>query len=573
MASTSFESLTQELTQDEKKRLLEEIRKSLNLDQKDTDQIQSSSNSRDEIRKIALKEMEKLGFWSKFFLNLHSLFTGASKPDLFLKKKLGILRKDIQNHGLTNFDYGTFTEDVAKSFYDLYFYSYEISPAFEWFFGNPKSAEQSVSALLGKDTNEIKKTIYDFVDWKNFEDIYIKTGSKNLMHKALRDSLQHYLRTIKPAVFDEISQKILPLYYLKSLVLFPYNLVFEEFHYSLDREDSPHKYPVFGEAKFLTVLEFMERIHYALAMTQKLVWQPGMFDFVFQGIPKINLELFNKSLDDLLRVLKNFTRNIPLEKIICFIKEDPYYNFRLTPPQFDLITYYKNSMLMSLSQQLDQEFPDIRKKIVDSQKNNLFQNQNSQLLESYKYQTNPVLDQIGLPRFKFVDSLNLTYTFLSTYFPQHFGPLIQMLLRTVLSPFKNLMNNLQTLGTELESCRARIYAFDKSFSIETEEGRNFQKIRNELEKKVSSQNQYISYLQKKDMDARDLIVQSRGHLEKLREFFNQSVQNIALKPLLKAPYLGGGGKQSISQTITDKRDMLIQLLGLLKDFFDFESKS
>jgi hypothetical protein len=526
MASDTLQHLSEQLPPAERKQLLEKIRSSINLEQRDADSIIPVKSPREEMESRLRSEILSLGFWSRLWLRILRFFTGKTETMVYYKRRVEEIRRDV-NHRVSNivlWERGVISDKFARGVYDLLYASNDLKPFFKVMFKDEGPMGNLISSLLESRVPDVKKTLFDILPKNEMETIYRSTGEKKKLKTKLNQNLDHYLKSIPSNVLVEVRELISPLYYMKHIVLYPYPLLLDLFGHNPG--DMPlHKYPAFRESLLKGVIEFIERLYFALYLSNKSEYNQSFLEQIFLAVDKIEHGILPAEGQKVIRTLLNETRKVfedlPFLGILRGFYEDPYYKLQLHMPSFKLREFYRAHLGLKFNNELEAYFPKLRSEIIESQKESLFQEQNAVYLENYTHHHELPLAQYGLKSFAHVESMNLLYSFLKNHMPIQITPLIQTIGRVLLQNEKRLLTRIITSTQILDEIKQRIENLDIKIGPLGEEGEIFRQLISELGEKPASHKLFKSFIGKQDTEAREMLGEAKEKILLLKALLEE----------------------------------------------------
>lgn len=574
--SPRLQELSHDLSPDERRKLLENIQKHLNPDTREEGVLKGTSPTQEEVGKRLKKEIQELGFFQKLWLRILVFFTGRKEESLQLETKLRKMERSVLEAvpGLLSSGGKDLSTLFAQGLYDLFSQAFYLEGLWDRVLKTEGFLPTLVGEILETHLSSPKTQVFDLITQEEMADIYRKTGQKSAIIKRIKDSLPVYLETIHPAVFKDTAEDLLPLYYLRPLVKFPYRLFLQVFGHDPGTLP-PEKYPPFRDGSILRSKEFLDRFYLAVHLACKVRSLPGGFVKILeratrleQGGQKVqDFSSIQSCLDTLLKDVQRIFTEFPLPQIIQLSRGDPFFSIKVSLPSVDVKDIYQTLLYVRFTQQTEDFFPSLRNHILQSEKDSLFQNQNSQLLEFYVLDINPLINSYGLPHFSHVESLNLVNTFLSTYFTVHYQPLIRTLAQVVLQNFKALLSSLLQTSADLEGLKAQILAFDRTLGATSEDGKNLSLLKAELEKKPTSHQLFTSLVDRKNRESQKLVDEALKLFKKLEDQLGSINTHTSpqMKSLLRMPYIMGGARSKISEAVGEKIQMLGKIQRLIQE--------
>jgi len=577
--SSAFDQLTEGLSPEEKRQLLEKIQSSLNWSQKDAETVAPLVPEKEEIYKSLKKDAEKMGFFKKLIYRIVSFFMVIRYEELLLRSKIHELKKNVDkiSHGLVYWDRNQLSEVFGKAIWDLYSTVWPVIPVFQEIGKKNTIIEKTVTDLLETIIPNPKTSVFDLVTLSEMGDIYRTSGQKEKIHKRVRDSIQPYLDQISEDSFKKVKDLISPVYYLRHLVLYPYHVLLQAFGANIS-DDEPVECPPLRPAFIKGQIDFIEKLYYSLYLANKIqyhdaTWRPLFQNYInISGEKAHDVETYVKVIKNIFEEAHSIFGEIPWKDILQALNENPYYSLRFYTPQFDVKSFYRANLIVRFAEQVDDIFPELRKSVIEREKNALFPNQNSQLFVHYNWENNSNLRAYNANGFRHVDSINLINTFAQTHYTNHILPLFQTLSRVVLQSFKNLNSNLLDILSQIEDLKVTLNKFDRSLSSESNDGVTYMRLMQELKTKPLTVRNMNEFTQKKDKEARAIIEKSYDIFTRAKKILEEINENTSdkMRSSLKLPYIMGGAKRAIRDAVVEKIESFSKLLNLISDLFNEE---
>jgi len=502
--------------------MLEKLKKSLGLANTNEEGYASVSVSKEDRDRQILMEIEKCGFWTKLFIKLKSLFLGTSKSRVYLKLLTKRLKRRIQSKqpGLTGFERLNLTPKLAHYVYDLYFLAYPLIPVFDLIFKEEQILEEAVMKIINNSLSDTKNHVYDLVPKEKLVEVFRQEPNKKSLQRRIKNRIPGYVSAIPDKVFTEIEDHLIPVFYLKHLILFPFKAFFSLGGVTIGRMQ-PKKYPYFTDISARIALEYLEKLYYGFYLAQNLfpVLEEEL-DTVFEeyilltqkNIPdeedlKISVSMVKERLESFLAGIENIKKHLPLHDLIRYFKDDPFYKVYLYLPKINLRDFYQTTLTFRMINELDEIYPEIQRVVVNEKIQAVFGE--FDLIPFYYYvkDRDPKVQELGLPEFTHERGLNLLYNFIYHYYKQHMQTLIQTIARGVFAQNRITQNRILHYAGAIEDVEERIRLFDLTLSGEAEDGKKIRRLKNGLKEKPLNQKTYTSLIMQKDREA-------RAHLDK-----------------------------------------------------------
>ena len=228
---------------------------------------------------------------------------------------------------------------------------------------------------------------------------------------------------------------------------------------------------------------------------------------------------------------------------------------------------------MTFREELDERIPEVRQQLLMDEKIDLFQEGTVTPLEYYIAGVSPAQSAHKLQGFLHPDSLGLLWGFLNLHFPKKFQPFHQSLVRLVPPASKNSLQGLNNIMDELAQLRFKIHQFDRSLHPDSDEGKDYQKLKYELASKALSLKPFLDLVQTKDSQAQELL--NRG-IEGLQILQNQLAgvrdRNVpALNAALRLPFLLEGAPETMEDGLDRLLHLVRKILFILRESQNLEN--
>jgi hypothetical protein len=497
--------------------------------------------------------VDKLGLLDRFFLRVAAFFRSRMEYEIMADRKLAaaklVLRDRIPD--LVSFSRNEWTPEFAKVIYDFHAESYALRPVFDHLFQQKLTLESGLLCLIEDEYPGAAHTLEDLLPDSEIAAIYRVDQRRSALQAILDQRLVDYWDGIPPAVFEKVRNRLRPLYYLRPLVQFPYTFLLELFGHNPDKVEVS-KYPYFLGVPWRKAAGLLERFYYGLYLVTKVELREGGLNQLLEGVvdrladdkTAWTVELINQRLAAFVRMSQDIVQRVPWKEILQWSFQDPYYGVKYILPQFSVKEFYQSTLVMNFRSQLDERIPRVRQQLLVEERAVLFQNSPFQPLEFYVPGVGTSQKTRG---FQFPESMGLLWGFLNHHFQKKIVPFHQSLSRMIPPANKNILQGLTNVVEDLAGLHQKIQQFDRSLHPDSEEGKDFQKLKYELGSKALSLKPFLDLVQNKDSQALELL--NRG-MEGLQILLNQLTgvrdRNVpALKSILKLPYLLEGQQETI----------------------------
>jgi hypothetical protein len=580
---TVLPDLARSLSEQERRRLLSKIQNSISLNDSTEESIYHKEMEEDE-REVMLKnDMERASLFIRLRLWLKRVFSGKDPKELFITLRLSQYKTKINQKtpGLVSFETRSLLPKCAEQFFSLYLSVMPLIKLFRSLWSSSKKYEHAITALIEKRVIDAKKTILNFMTLKDMEKIYAESSSKNVLKNKLIEEINGYVAGIEDSVFSELEEGIIPIYYLKDLVLFPYNELFKLFKVTYDAED---KSPNFKSASAFVALEYLEQMYYAVYLATKIDRNKKIDKDFTERLCDADDEDETDPCEDLkgreigeiipeiLNEVTTFARKLPFVELIRFYHEDPYYQLIFYIPKLNIRDFYRSKLELDIIPQLDDYFPQVRKNVIDDKIEELFPNERLEPLLYYRDYSSVDYKRIGLPTFAYTRSINLMYNFIRSYYRKKIQNVIQILSQGLLRQNRLTLNRLLVHSAAIEDLQDKIKSFDNSLSSDEDDGKLFQRIRHSLATDAGHQRLYRSLLQQKDNEVRSLIEKGKesflGIKKIFEEFLNSPEETV--KQRLNTHYYVDNTSKRLKKVLAERSDHIEQFRSLLYEVAKIE---
>jgi len=577
--SDTFNDLSQGMTPEEKKELLGRIQASLNFSSKDTDNIVSKAEGPDELRLRLSKEFGKLGFLERLMLKMASFFTSRPEYELLADKKLawakGVIRDKIPD--LVLFSQQEWSPEFGKLIYDFFYEASLLKPLFDHLFQQKITLEAGLVLLIREEHPAAVRGLDDLFPEREMAALYRQDQKRAPLQAQLDQRLEAYLEAIPPSVFEAVRDRLRCLYYLRPLVQFPYAFLLELFGHNTDKGE-PSKYPYFSGASWRKSSGLLERFYYGIHLCTKIdpkdlnlvqIWSVAA-ERLSNDKLVWTVELILQRLTALTRLSHDIAVRVPWKEVLQWSFQDPYYGVKYILPKFSVRDFYRATLSMSLREEMDERIPELRERLLTEERTVLFPKGAYEPLNYYVPGAGSESQKVQ--GFQYPETLGLLWAFLNHHFAKKIIPFFQSLVLMVAPASKSSLQGLTNVMEELGALRNRITLLDQSLHPDSEEGKEFQKLRYELSSKALGLKPFLQLVQNKDAQAFEVI--NRG-IEGLQILSQQLAgvrdRNIpALKAVLGLPYLLEGQQETIENGLDRLLVILQKTLFVLRESQNLE---
>jgi hypothetical protein len=547
--STRFKELVQALPEQERKDLYRRIIKSLSLDYDRTQHIYPAEVQKTQRAELIRRDMDRMSFSMRFRVWIRRLFTGRDRETCFVDARLATLRHIIRAAGLQPGGTPASSIDpaIADRVFELYRAAYPVIPLFGHLWGRRESMRAIIHRLLATKIPDAKHEPADLLPKSDMEDIFIRTQSKEDIRRELLARLDAYLREIPNEVYAQIETGIVPLYYLRDLCLFDFQSFFQQFGHRPGLAPPTEK-PGMRQARAQAALPHLEELYYGIFSALKVprhfsVHRELLEDFADRNEEGGNgdgsdgtggggrgttaaqerdavVDHLSEHLTDLHEAVLRFNARVPLVELIRYYRHDPYYRIMAYSPQVNLREFYNNSMRIEVLSRLDEEFPEIRRGVIDRLIGEIFGGD----LPHFHYlpeSTPSSLRKLGLPAIKNVAALNVLYQYIRGPYRRKLQEFVRVLGRMMPARQKELASSLARHSSGLLDVEEKAEHLDGGFSPDADSGKLFHRVRYAAESDPAQHRSYRNLVAQTDREIGALIDEGLGHLEGIRSVIQE----------------------------------------------------
>jgi hypothetical protein len=580
--SSTFDDLSQALSNDEKKNLLGKIQTSLNLSAKDTDSIISKAEAPEDLKHRLSKEVGELGFLDRLIIRLLAFFRNRSEAEVFGDRKLLDAKTVLRERAptLVSFSNQEWTPEFAKVLYDLFAEAAALRPVFDHLFQQKLTLESGLLKIIEEEHPRSVHTLEELFPEAEIAQVYQADPRRIAVVAELDKRLADYLKAIPDDVFARVDARLRPLYNLRPLVQYPYGFLLELFGHNAERTEVA-KYPYFLGAPWLKTAGLLERLYYGLHMASKIESVDVRLDRLFGAVAdKIADEANPWTAENVVKRVNMFLEqahdvftSVPWREVLQWSFQDPYYGVKFVVPKFSLDDFYQTILTMNLKEELDRTLPEVRRNLLATERTLLFKNASFDPLDFYVSGVGATLGPQKVSGFAYPESLGLLWAFLSHHFTKRIQPFHQSLVRLAAPGSKGILQGLTNVVDELNQLKIKIRQFDRTLHPDSEEGKTFHKLKLELNSKALSLKPFIQLVQEKDSVALELTNRGAEGLNiLLQQLSGVRDRNIpALKAVLKLPYLLEGQQETVENGLDRLLVIVQKTIFVLKETQSLES--
>jgi hypothetical protein len=557
--SDVFHELSRSLGEEERKALLKRISESLNYQSDAEDNIYHKDPDREERKKLIEKEIAGLNWLQRFFLWIRMTFSGKPVNQVVSEHKLKAIQRRVSRKipGLAGFDTQVLYPSFAMKVFELFKAVMPLRVPFKRFWTEGEHFHAVLTSLIEERIGEPRQKVEDLITTEEMVEIYSQKGTRAAVRSEFISRLQTYTDTLGDEVFHTIEEEILPVYYIKELVSFPFYSFFEMFHYTAPR-DPEESTPFFTSASANLSLDLVERLYYAVYIISKVDDRGELNVNVLRRLfsndeqdVEEDEEQVIRCIKDVIKLGKSFYHEVPLADIIRFFRKDPYYQLIFYMPSMNLKDFYLSILKIRLLSDLDDVFDKVRDTYIERETAKIFKDKRYFNFPYYRVYTSIDYKAADLPFFIHTRSVSLVYNYLKSFYRESMQEIVRVLERNVLDQNRITRDLLLSHAANLEDLEDKIKQFDYSLSPDSEDGKLLQRLRFSLAGDPSHQRMYRTLVVQKDREVKTLLDRSHESLEGLSKIFQELIytRSDSMRIQLKSHFLLNGKSTSLESAL------------------------
>ena len=595
MGNTIFDDLSSSITEKERKELLKKINLSMNINPGIDESIYNVEMNKDERRRMVIDDLKNLSLFEKIILKIKQLFSGKSEEAVYTAMRFKQLKKSIHRKmpGITGFETRNISKKMADIVYSLYLKSAPLIEVFRDFWSQGETFHLVLSELINERMDGAVKEIDDLITDEEIEKILYEKETKGAIREEVLRKLNRHVKKIPQKVFDDIEDEIMPLYYFRSIILFPYSQFLKLFGF--DPTLGGGGSYTFKSASAMLCLDYLEKLYYAVYMVQKTTTPVKINDLIGKYFAKDNyetddedieendieneeeggnplqgddLQWFYTRLNDIYSECRKVSRKVPLVELIKYFRNDIYYKLAFYIPRLKLKDFYTANLKIHLLEQVDGKYTNARNVLIEKNINRFFNNLQMKKFIHYRYYNSFDFNKIGVNYFHHVKTLEILYNYLDHYYNNKYRSVIDVVTRILFSQDKITINSVMVQLSALDDAFIKIQDFDNSLAPDEEDGKLFLRLRYGLGNDTAYLKMYKSFIAQKNKTTKDIIAKSLDAFDSILNIFQQldTSPSYEVKNTLKNSYLIGGKSatfrehiDSFTENIKYFKTLIIQL--------------
>jgi hypothetical protein len=583
-----LEELSSALPEKERRELLERI--SRRMEREQSDEAVAVELKEDEREKIIAYELRKAGWWVHFLVWLRTFFSGRPAREVYLGVRLRMLKGRIRavNPNLSGFDTRDLTPRFARRVYDIYLRLQPLLPLYRALTSDKAVRGAAFTFLVERRYPEAKKAVEQLVSDAEMEEIYSQTGQTDEIRKKMGLRLAEYVRGVPESLVLQLEEQCRLHLALARLCAFPFASLFRYFNFLLPDVADP-KYPSFEHAPAMLTLDLLEKLHVATALLLRsapdypYAEEPAAFYMMAHAglkpsesgdYAKVGADLarMRAEVTALGREVEAFAAQVPLLDLVRYFRRDPWYQLLFNPPRLYLRSLYSGTLKLRIGQELEEKLGTIRERVISRKVQDMLKG--GRIVEFSWYKEIPDFDfrKLGLPFFTHFRSLSLAYNYILQQYKGTIQEATQIVANTALASNRITQTRLMQAASGLEDLEARIVLFDRSLSMDEDDGKQLARFRYGVASDLLLQKSYRAFISQKDKEARELVDKTREHLASIRKVFDEIRTSTfdSTRSLLKVLHFYRGKTQTLGQILNARSDGIGAALKLIDQVVEIE---
>ena len=536
--SGTFQQLVRTLTDDERKRLYERITKSLGYDETSRARIYPSELHRDQRDSLIERDLKRMSLGMRIRFFFRKLLGRGSAEDAFIAVRLGQMKRHVKRSGIPieGPSPARVGPELAIRVFSLYQAAYPIIPFFVHIWHDLSVFQRILHEPLRRRIPGAKSKLDEFISQTELESIYLNRQNHGDLRTEVQNRLEEYTGSIHEDVLRQIAEGLLPLYYLRDVCLFDYHDFFHAFGAIIGNEP-PGEIPDFQPATGQAVLPFLDDLYYALYAAGKSREGSEIHDEILEAYEAIHASELGETPDgtearrvkDGIEAVKKATQQLdartPIDDIIRYLNEDPYYRFIVYVPRLNLKDFYHDALKVNVLSELDERLPSIRAGAVRRMIESIF-GKDPPDFAHFRASVPESLTKLGLRGFRHVKSLNILYNYIQQVYRRKHQGFVRTIGELLPTRRKNVSNDLAFHAAGMEDIAEKIRSFDYGFSPEGDNGKRYYRLRYAVERDASQHRLFQEFVSQIDRESSSLSREGVEHLQGLERIFRELISDM-----------------------------------------------
>ncbi|QEN05879.1 hypothetical protein EW093_14605 [Thiospirochaeta perfilievii] len=579
MNNKNFNDLAHNLSDSEKKSLLNQINDNLTANPIQVDEKYASfieKENKDFKTKSLKKDVQELGFFQKLFLNIRSFILGKDILEVYNHDLLQNIERRIVYSAptLVSVKQKRFTSLIINDFLKINSLSLPFVECFAELWDSPIALERLIGAIIGERYNSIKSNLYDFLRESEIDKSIAAGENLETIKKNLLRSMYDYRKKIPDFIFPESEDELLSLISLKNIVMYNYSPMFKLM--GINQGDD------FSSVSSKTVsmnlvVKYLEEFYKLLIHFTGSNLQRTSITAIYE-MTKINDDGDDSELWDsytkLSEKLKNMTVVYPFDDIIKYSRNNPFYKIDFSIPKIDMEEFYFSALKKEMMSELTTVFDVREKAVIKVLFDSFFSNYDLLQLNNYNVLKDFDPIKLSLPYFKYIETINILLNFLKHYYIREYKDILFVLSKHILEKNHVLQSRSLEVSIGVETLLERILKFDRSLAHDSESGKTMRTLFNTVATNRQNLRMYKAFIKQKDEEALELCSLGAKLLLELDKLINQTVKNPSdtIKLQVSAIHPSISRKSTLKDILLDKSKELKKFLDIYNKKIIFDSE-
>ncbi len=477
--TVSLEKLARELTEEERKNLLNKL-KDYKSDSKEEDQFINN-----EVKKTGVKEQETLartiykknGIFYRIFVIILSFFSGKNKYEVVIENELNNIKRDITaNYGnYINFYENRFNSNFIKELLPIIRICEELLPIFNRYFSDNFYYYGFIADIIEKNFPDKIKDVMDMTLPENLEN-RSEFIDRVAFLKERDNRLKRFFLQLNLMYFETISQQVNRFDLLIRLVNFNFKEILNNF--LIDNINEPVKNSNFAKIDLVesSIHRFYRIINAINFDFDDVVFIMNLIEYSKENEPnnEVNKDFNEDTIEkikQLLDLVKFIKEKIPFRLIFQYIYKDITYKVPTLKIENNIFEIYKEYKKTLIEKLWNTHFISIRKNNLNFLISNFIKDYNFETLEFFNLRLKEEIEKLVPIKLFNVHIINFIIEFLQSIYKIKIESVINKILIDGIFKKDNQRANLSVAYYFLNNYLEKIREFDVKFSEEKDLGK------------------------------------------------------------------------------------------------------
>ncbi|MCP5515248.1 MAG: hypothetical protein H7A26_07275 [Spirochaetales bacterium] len=636
MVKSVFDEMSSSISDRERKDLLKKINRSMNLKTGTDESIYHVDVSKEEKDKSLRNEIASLGFFARLILKLKKIFSGRSEETIYNSMKFNQLKKAINKKapGITFFETRTISKSFAEIVYKLYLTVLPLRELFEDFWAQGDTFNKVLTELINSRMTDSVKSVDDLLTDDEAEKVLFEKETKTAVKEEIIKKFNSHIKDIPDEIFFEMEDEILPLYYFRPVICFPYLQFLKSFGFNPYSENSSYN---FKNASILACIDEMEKFYYAVYMVLKVIKPVKINSLIGKHFYKftedednfneqVQAESIESDENDIVRELEDklsaeesgengengetdgvpaaqgesggngdkseeeklkwfylkmneihdecrrISKKIPLVELIKYYRNDYYYKLAFYIPKLRLKDFYFANLKIKMLEQVNSKYIKARNQLIEKNIDKFFKGRKMKKFMHFRIYTSFDYEKMGLSYFSHLKSMELLNNYLIHYYNPNLRQIIDLMTRTVLAQDKITANTIMMQISTIDDAFVKIQDFDNSLSPEMEDGKMFLRLRYGLGNDTAYLKMYKTFTLQKDKICQEITQKTLEAFDIIIKNFSELLNSslYEVRNSLSAIYTINGKSKPYREYLSETVENIKYFKGLIVQLLKLE---